>query len=93
MRRVLDGYHLLLHAFNDDSSSHAAAYARLSSLHKSVGVVISEFILDEFYGPLRKPQPTNSPAKNRQSSQPATKNSSKPEKPANLNATKITPTH
>ena len=46
---------LLLHAFNEDSPSHAAAYAWLTSLQDSEDVAVSEFILAEFYGLLRNP--------------------------------------
>ena len=46
---------LLLHAFNEDSPSHAAAYGWLTSLQDNENVAISEFILAEFYGLLRNP--------------------------------------
>lgn len=46
---------LLLHAFNEDSPSHAPAYAWLTSLQDAEDVAISEFILAEFYGLLRNP--------------------------------------
>jgi len=46
---------LLLHALNEDSPSHAAAYAWLTSLHDSEDVAVSEFILAELYGLLRNP--------------------------------------
>ena len=46
---------LLLHAFNEDSPSHASAYAWLISLQDSEDVAISEFILAELYGLLRNP--------------------------------------
>ena len=46
---------LLFHAFNEDSPSHAVAYAWLTSLQDNKDVAISEFILAEFYGLLRKP--------------------------------------
>jgi toxin-antitoxin system PIN domain toxin len=52
---------LLLHAFNEDSPSHSAAYAWLSSLHDSEDVAISEFVLAEFYGLLRNPAVTKQP--------------------------------
>ena len=44
---------LLLHAFNEDSPSHAAAYAWLTSIQDNEAVAISEFILAELYGLLR----------------------------------------
>lgn len=44
---------ILLHAFNEDSPSHQAAYAWISSIQKDEDVAISEFILAEFYGLLR----------------------------------------
>ena len=46
---------LLLHAFNEDSPSHAPAYAWLTLLHDSEDVAVSEFILAELYGLLRNP--------------------------------------
>jgi toxin-antitoxin system PIN domain toxin len=46
---------LLFHAFNEDSPSHAAAYAWLGSLQGGDEVAISEFILAELYGLLRNP--------------------------------------
>ena len=46
---------LLFHAFNEDSPSHAAAYAWLVSLQGADEVAISEFILAELYGLLRNP--------------------------------------
>ena len=46
---------LLLHAFNEDSPRHAAAYAWLTSIQHQEDVAISEFILAEFYGLLRNP--------------------------------------
>lgn len=46
---------LLLHAFNEDSPSHAAADAWLTPLHDSEDGAISEFILAELYGLLRNP--------------------------------------
>ena len=46
---------LLFHAFNEDSPSHAAAYAWLGSLQGDDEVAISEFILAELYGLLRNP--------------------------------------
>lgn len=46
---------LLLHAFNEDSSHHEAAYAWLLSIQRQEEVAISEFILAEFYGLLRNP--------------------------------------
>ncbi len=44
---------LLLHAFNEDSPSHRAAYAWLTSIQRDEDVAISEFILAELYGLLR----------------------------------------
>ena len=46
---------LLFHGFNEDSPSHAAAYAWLTSIQDNEEVAISEFILAEFYGLLRNP--------------------------------------
>ena len=46
---------LLFHAFNEDSPSHAVAYAWLGSLQGDDEVAISEFILAELYGLLRNP--------------------------------------
>lgn len=46
---------LLLHALNEDSPSHRAAYAWLTSIQRVENVVISEFILAELYGLLRNP--------------------------------------
>jgi len=46
---------ILLHAFNEDSPRHAAAYAWLTSIQRDEDVAISEFILAEFYGLLRNP--------------------------------------
>jgi uncharacterized protein len=46
---------LLFHGFNEDSPSHAVAYAWLSSIQGDEEVAISEFILAEFYGLLRNP--------------------------------------
>ena len=46
---------ILLHAFNEDSPSHAAAYAWLTSIQFEEDVAISELILAEFYGLLRNP--------------------------------------
>ena len=46
---------ILLHAFNEDSPRHAAAYAWLTSIQREEDVAISEFILAEFYGLLRNP--------------------------------------
>lgn len=46
---------ILLHAFNEDSPSHAAAYAWLTSIQDQEDVAISEFILAELYGLLRNP--------------------------------------
>ena len=44
---------ILLHAFNEDSPHHSAAYAWLTSIQREEGVAISEFILAELYGLLR----------------------------------------
>ena len=44
---------ILLHAFNEDSPSHAAAYGWLTSIQRDENVAISEFILAELYGLLR----------------------------------------
>ena len=46
---------ILLHAFNEDSPSHQAAYAWITSIQRDEDVAISEFILAEFYGLLRNP--------------------------------------
>ena len=46
---------ILLHAFNEDSPRHAAAYAWLTSIQREEDVAISEFILAELYGLLRNP--------------------------------------
>lgn len=46
---------ILFHAFNEDSPSHAAAYAWLTSIQQQEDVAISEFNLAEFYGLLRNP--------------------------------------
>jgi toxin-antitoxin system PIN domain toxin len=46
---------ILLHACNEDSPSHAAAYAWLTSIQQQEDVTISEFILAELYGLLRNP--------------------------------------
>ena len=46
---------ILFHAFNEDSPSHAAAYAWRSSIQHQEDVSISEFILAELYGLLRNP--------------------------------------
>ena len=52
---------LLLHAFNEDSPSHAPAYRWLTSLHDSEDVAVSEFILAELYGLLRNPAVVKQP--------------------------------
>ena len=44
---------ILLHAFNEDSPSHQAAYAWMMSIQRNEDVAISEFVLAEFYGLLR----------------------------------------
>lgn len=44
---------ILFHAFNEDSPSHAAAYAWITSIQRDEDVAISEFILAELYGLLR----------------------------------------
>lgn len=46
---------ILFHGFNEDSPSHAAAYAWLSSIQHAEEVAISEFILAELYDLLRNP--------------------------------------
>ncbi len=46
---------ILLHAFNEDSPRHQAAYAWITSIQRDENVLISEFILAEFYGLLRNP--------------------------------------
>jgi len=46
---------ILLHALNEDSPRHAAAYAWLTSIQREEDVAISEFILAELYGLLRNP--------------------------------------
>ncbi len=46
---------ILLHAFNEDSPSHAAAYGWLLSIQQDEEVAVSEFILAELYGLLRNP--------------------------------------
>lgn len=46
---------LLLHACNEDSPNHRAAYAWVSGLQAQEDVAVSEFILAEFYGLLRNP--------------------------------------
>ena len=46
---------ILLHACNEDSPSHRAAYAWLASIQRLDDVAISEFILAELYGLLRNP--------------------------------------
>lgn len=46
---------ILLHAFNEDSPSHRAAYAWVASIRRDDDVAISEFILAELYGLLRNP--------------------------------------
>jgi toxin-antitoxin system PIN domain toxin len=46
---------LLLHAFNEDSPSHEAAYGWLTSIRHEEDVAISEFVLAELYGLLRNP--------------------------------------
>jgi toxin-antitoxin system PIN domain toxin len=46
---------ILLHAINEDSPSHKAAYAWLTSMQRQEDVSISEFILAELYGLLRNP--------------------------------------
>ena len=46
---------LLLHAFNEDSPGHAAAYAWLTSLQDNEDMASSEFILAKLYGLLRNP--------------------------------------
>ena len=46
---------LLLHAFNEDSPSHQAAFGWMLSVQGLEEVAISEFILAEFYALLRNP--------------------------------------
>jgi toxin-antitoxin system PIN domain toxin len=46
---------LLFHAFNEDSPLHRPAMAWLESIRLKEEVVVSEFILAEFYGLLRNP--------------------------------------
>ena len=46
---------ILFHALNEDSPSHASAYAWLTSIQHQEDVAISEFILAELYGLLRNP--------------------------------------
>jgi predicted nucleic acid-binding protein len=46
---------ILLHAFNEDTPSHSAAYRWLNSLGRNEAVAISELILAEPYGLLRNP--------------------------------------
>ncbi|MBK9139068.1 MAG: PIN domain-containing protein [Verrucomicrobia bacterium] len=46
---------ILFHALNEDSPSHKAAYAWLTSIQDQDDVAISEFILAELYGLLRNP--------------------------------------
>ena len=54
---------ILLHALNEDSPSHEAAYAWISSIQRSEDVAISEFILAELYGLLRNPAVLKRPLK------------------------------
>lgn len=44
---------ILLHAFNEDSPNHEAAYGWLTSIQHEEDVAISEFILAELYSLLR----------------------------------------
>lgn len=46
---------LLLHAVNQDSPAHEAAYAWMMSIQGLEEVALSEFILAELYGLLRNP--------------------------------------
>jgi predicted nucleic acid-binding protein len=46
---------ILLHAINEDSPSHGAAFAWITSIQRDEEVAISEFILAELYGLLRNP--------------------------------------
>ena len=46
---------ILLHAFNEDSPSHEAAYGWLTSIQREEDVAPSEFIPAELYGLLRNP--------------------------------------
>lgn len=47
--------HILLHAINEDSPNHSAAYRWLHSIQSLETVAISEFILAELYCLLRNP--------------------------------------
>lgn len=46
---------ILLHAYNQDSPNHEAAYAWLLSIQKEEDAAVSEFVLAELYGLLRNP--------------------------------------
>ncbi len=46
---------ILFHAFNEDSPSHVAAYAWITSIQRDEDVAISELVLAELYGLLRNP--------------------------------------
>lgn len=46
---------ILLHAFNEDSPSHRAAYGWMMSIQQEEDVALSEFILAELYVLLRNP--------------------------------------
>jgi toxin-antitoxin system PIN domain toxin len=46
---------ILLHAFNENSPRHQAAFAWITSIQRDEDVAISEFILAEFYSLLRNP--------------------------------------
>ncbi|TLD68651.1 PIN domain-containing protein [Phragmitibacter flavus] len=52
---------ILLHALNEDSPSHEAAYAWIISIQREENVAISEFILAELYGLLRNPAVSKHP--------------------------------
>ncbi len=52
---------ILFHAFNEDSPSHASAYAWITSIQRDEDVAISEFILAELYGLLRNSAVLKSP--------------------------------
>jgi toxin-antitoxin system PIN domain toxin len=52
---------LLFYAFAADRPEHAAALAWITPLHASVEVVLSEFVLVEFYRLLRNPAVSSQP--------------------------------
>ena len=51
---------ILLHAFNQDSPNHQAAYSWLKSIQNE-DVAVSEFVLAELYGLLRNPSVLKQP--------------------------------